>query len=552
MGIFDPFSGKECSSKQYKDIIESIKEIWNMYITLWTEIRLGFEGVKDINIPEINWHIIFDKNKIKETVINISINNVWSTFEFDIKWANKKITWNTKLKWENEEVILSIEHNWKYDNNYFQLNNSFEGKNIYAEQISATRDVIRITNLQALMWAVEQVFQDTSEYPTKSNFTRLVSEYLYGDTMPPDPLGNVEINGCKFGYMYEVWDLNWVPNQVYKLSSCLESESNGRAKNDGGTDDKKYETWILKENVFKEKFYINNHTSWTKQDSDTSHMVNWNFNIETDTRENKNNLHIDLDGNIAGKKVFHFEVENISHRQNKNNLKVEKPDENNMIDSNEFVESFMISSVWWYAQDARNSKRVTDLNNILKIIEIKMSNWASFPSFIIQDEKYAHKEIYVAWEKVKIWEDYFVGIPNYKALWVKKEDFLDPFDGSEYIIGVTLKKNIEYEILARMEWWKKRNYYIIGTYWTREKEKIEIWAINVKRVTIKSDADINKLKKWDNTNLWTIISVTRDGKTLSFENTINSTHTFIELLENESKWLISIDGKIVENNQIIE
>jgi hypothetical protein len=27
MGIFDPFSGKECSSKQYKDIIESIKEI---------------------------------------------------------------------------------------------------------------------------------------------------------------------------------------------------------------------------------------------------------------------------------------------------------------------------------------------------------------------------------------------------------------------------------------------------------------------------------------------------------------------------------------------
>jgi hypothetical protein len=551
MNTFDPFNGKECSQKQYQDLIEKTKRAWSLYIKLWNEIKLGFEGIKNSNIPEINWYIIFTEDDIKEMQISISLESEYLTFHSELHWANKKITWNTLVQDSNRETLFSMEHTWEYDKNYFELNNTFEAKNIYEDQIKKSRDVTRITHLNALMWAIEQVFQDNSEYPTSSNFENAVSEYLYGVSIPQDPLWNVEINGCKFGYIYEVWEMNWVPNQIYKLSSCLESESSGRAKNDWWTDEQKYEKWILRDSTFEQRFYINSHTRWTKQVSN-EHMIKWNFNIKTDTRESKNNLNIYLDGNIADKKVFQLEVDNTSLIENKSNIKIEKPDSDSITPSNEVIGNFMVNPMLGYAQDARNSKRATDLNSILKVIEIKMSYWGSFPSFIVQNEDYTNKEIFIAWEKVKIWENYFVWTPNYNALWIKKEDFLDPLDGSEYIIGVTLKKDIEYEILGKMEWWKNRNYVIMWTYHWREKEKIEVWEINSTRITIKNNADINKIKKWDTINLWTVKVVSRDWKTLTLDTTINNTSTYVELLEDEPKWLIFINGKIVENDQIIE
>jgi len=67
---------------------------------------------------------------------------------------------------------------------------------LYQTQIQKARDTSRISDIKALQAAVEQVYQDTAEYPTKSNFEELTSIYM--PRKPKDPLAGYTINGCDF------------------------------------------------------------------------------------------------------------------------------------------------------------------------------------------------------------------------------------------------------------------------------------------------------------------------------------------------------------------
>ena len=152
---------------------------------------------------------------------------------------------------------------------------------LYQTQIQKARDTSRISDIKALQAAVEQVYQDTAEYPTKSNFEELTSIYM--PRKPKDPLAGYTINGCDFWYHYEVGiDANWIRNSHYKISTCFEHPDNiqKRADNtaDRWDDNLKLEIGYWNENtIFTEDFFINDISSWEKYNEDTTSINSGNL-----------------------------------------------------------------------------------------------------------------------------------------------------------------------------------------------------------------------------------------------------------------------------------
>ncbi len=103
---------------------------------------------------------------------------------------------------------------------------------VYTSQIQKARDTTRINDIKALQTAVEQVYQDSWEYPRPSKFASRtdISAATYLPRLPRDPKnGQTCNNKGKTGnaacvYSYVVWpDANSINYWVYILSTGFES-----------------------------------------------------------------------------------------------------------------------------------------------------------------------------------------------------------------------------------------------------------------------------------------------------------------------------------------
>jgi hypothetical protein len=129
-------------------------------------------------------------NKVVEVVIiNESTSNLFDMSEKEIKEYIESVSIS-----ELKKLAISL-YNDEEDlyQHILSLLNESEDK---------VRDAVRIDNLKALQNAVEQAFQDKSEYPSQESFKETISPYL--SNIPQDPLAGYIINDCNFGYKYEV------------------------------------------------------------------------------------------------------------------------------------------------------------------------------------------------------------------------------------------------------------------------------------------------------------------------------------------------------------
>ncbi len=107
--------------------------------------------------------------------------------------------------------------------------------------IKEVRDDARILDLKLIQSSLEQVYQDTMEYPKSLDS---ITIYLI-DGIPVDKNQGQTINGCTFWYNYESFEKDWLPNNWYRLSTCLESDIKQELlKNDNWIYDNKYEIWV--------------------------------------------------------------------------------------------------------------------------------------------------------------------------------------------------------------------------------------------------------------------------------------------------------------------
>lgn len=119
----------------------------------------------------------------------------------------------------------------------------------FTSQIQKARDATRTSDIKALQWWIEQVFQDLQMYPWKattvaastscSNPTTATSantsvycavSQWYVNKLPKDPKSGQAWNWSALEYTYNVGNKDWVLNQVYELSHWVESNWSKTAK----------------------------------------------------------------------------------------------------------------------------------------------------------------------------------------------------------------------------------------------------------------------------------------------------------------------------------
>ncbi len=107
---------------------------------------------------------------------------------------------------------------------------------VYTSQIQKARDSVRISDIKALQSAIEQVYQDSAEYPASNTFaswTTLqtwVADYM--DKIPSDPKDLQPCNGQTIcTYIYGVGpDDNGILGGEYEVSTGFENEANRTTK----------------------------------------------------------------------------------------------------------------------------------------------------------------------------------------------------------------------------------------------------------------------------------------------------------------------------------
>lgn len=138
---------------------------------------------------------------------------------------------------------------------------------VYTSQIQKGRDATRMSSLEALRWWVEQYYQDYTSYPNRESFS-WVTDFV--PKLPLDPKTGQSSTNTSFDYAYNLWaDSNWIPWQIYEISSWLENTWNmtSKAQKDWWNDNYRLEIWISNDT-------LDTRINWT-QTAVTSWVWTW-------------------------------------------------------------------------------------------------------------------------------------------------------------------------------------------------------------------------------------------------------------------------------------
>ena len=220
----------------------------------------------------------------------------------------------------------------------------------------------------------------------------------------------------------------------------------------------------------------------------------------------------------------------------------------------------------WYSWDARNSKRITDLNSIKNNVTQEITNGQNLLNFattVVENQVPALATPLIGGATPTNGTNYNAGTINYSAIGMVAEDFFDPATQASYVIGVTtLNKWWAFQVAAKMDPVDDatNHAYILWTYKPRATSAltgyINAWAIAGagplagKVYTITSGADVGKFKVGDTVTCTpactvpatrTITKISADGLTVTFWvaiTTATTALTAISINGNDNIWLI--------------
>ena len=243
---------------------------WSIkYTNLWKN-DLSFYYLKEINkyvdVVEKNSKTDWKKSKkilVKELILSkteLNKSSKWRNYikSIDLFIENNKNNSKklTKLQKRLDSISITDIKNKRIKNTLQYLNSRTKITllNIGNSSIvvNKTTDMKRIDDISKIRTWVELYYSDYSVYPDADNLYSYIKPYL--SIEPKDSLEWEIINWCEFGYKYEVFDDdNWITNQEYILSTCLEKKKNGTYK---------YEVWF----IFSNKSKFNNNIDYDIDD----------------------------------------------------------------------------------------------------------------------------------------------------------------------------------------------------------------------------------------------------------------------------------------------
>jgi len=243
---------------------------WSIkYTNLWKN-DLSFYYLKEINkyvdVVEKNSKTDWKKSKkilVKELILSkteLNKSSKWRNYikSIDLFIENNKNNSKklTKLQKRLDSISITDIKNKRIKNTLQYLNSRTKITLLNIDNssivVNKTTDMKRIDDISKIRTWVELYYSDYSVYPDADNLYSYIKPYL--SIEPKDSLEWEIINWCEFGYKYEVFDDdNWITNQEYILSTCLEKKKNGTYK---------YEVWF----IFSNKSKFNNNIDYDIDD----------------------------------------------------------------------------------------------------------------------------------------------------------------------------------------------------------------------------------------------------------------------------------------------
>lgn len=301
----------------------SKNEINNINITYtWNDSELDF----------LQWDIVYDLPQLK--IYNNYSDNYWeAVFNFDSNWntrnknfdefelsadvmkktstfnsetytreysdkKEKVFNMNYSLKntnlagklnvYDNEEIVFWIVTDWNYEKNKLELNNQITTDFIDTFHLSNEAKNSRII---ADIVSLSQAIEISWTIPSVDNFWEDISQH-HADFV--NPYGNIEIDNCKYWYLYERNET------VYQISSCVKWSDT-------------YLKWTYIEWVSEpltESWYLEWYTSWEKIGSEIHSSPVVNFNFGYDYRSNNANSQLYIDAIFEDETVFEINMKN--------------------------------------------------------------------------------------------------------------------------------------------------------------------------------------------------------------------------------------------------
>jgi len=139
----------------------------------------------------------------------------------------------------------------------------------YTSQIQKARDTTRINDLKALVWWIEQIYQDKWAYPNTWAATSWLPGFTTITTYLPklnaDPKTGQKSRNSNFDYTYTVAaDTNSIVWQIYEVSTSFENAWNlsGKAWKDGWNDWYRFEQWFSLTTLWTAINFTTNATTW--------------------------------------------------------------------------------------------------------------------------------------------------------------------------------------------------------------------------------------------------------------------------------------------------
>lgn len=291
------------NTKNGEEYISELSKIFK--ILQWNPVSLGnfqkkiikmkvsLESKKSLNSKEKNTKLIVDYIYYSLLILEEKNNER----ENNLFWTRDEIlTYFSKISLDEFEKLLyelSLEELQKVSSKLLMDNTQFKDLILesYIREKKKTHDYTRIVDITVLRNWIEMIYSDYGEYPsTKSKLKELLQIYVL--SLPVDSLSKIIKNNCHFWYKYEVWDdKSWVKNQVYKISTCFESEEavKNYAEQDWGVDKKRYELWYPSSdwNNWKSFFLDWEQDEWKEVDNEenTNEAVTYDSLLQEDKRD---------------------------------------------------------------------------------------------------------------------------------------------------------------------------------------------------------------------------------------------------------------------------
>jgi prepilin-type N-terminal cleavage/methylation domain-containing protein len=210
-----------------------------------------------------------------------------------------------------------------------------------------------------------------------------------------------------------------------------------------------------------------------------------------------------------------------------------------------------LATIWfisfqWHSSDARDSKRISDVSNLSKQLELIKTKWEDIFSFVDNDISTIQDNIQISWYtwSVQLAWKYLAWDPNYINLELPWDWFTDPKTDDPYKIWVTSFWK-RYEVATAIENSWIPSIYTTGTWLPRtsletivENDKT-IWKIYYMSGSTKNDIllEINDMVKISgSTNTYKIMSIQLDR--IILDRNISPIWNNLSLSEDESIHLI--------------